>query len=89
MGIVFRQYSDSSYRKWLKRNFCTSEKLVRREQCVVLTRLPDCRLGFGLSSFKYQKKRVPFIQAEDKVSTPAKAGQLIVTLLDLLWVFSL
>lgn len=85
MGVVFGQYHDSSYRKQLKRNFCTSEKLVRRDEFVVLSRLPDCGLGFGLSAFKHQKKRVPFIQIEDN---SYEVEQLIVTQPDFLWVFS-
>jgi len=46
MGIVFGQYSDFCYREGLKRNLCTSEKVVRREEFVVLSCLPDCGLGF-------------------------------------------
>lgn len=66
-------------RKWLKRNFCTSEKLVRREEFVVLSRLPDCGLGFGLSALNIRRDELPLYRQKTKSLDTAKAGQLIAT----------
>lgn len=77
MGVALGQYSDSSYGKWLKRNFCTSEKLVRREEFVVLSRLSDCGLGFGLSALNIRRDEFPLYRQKTKSLNSAKAGQLI------------
>lgn len=79
MGVVLGQYSDSSYRKWLKRNFCTSEKLVRREEFVVLSCLPGCVLGFGLSALSIRRYKLPLYRQKTKSLNTAKAAQLIAT----------
>lgn len=79
MGVALGQYSDSSYRKWLKRNFCTSEKLVRREEFVVLSRLPDCGLGFGLSALNMRRNELSLYRRKRKSLDFAQAGQLIAT----------
>lgn len=85
MRFALGQYPDSSYRKWLKRNFCSSEKLVRREEFVVLSRLPDCGLGSWLSALNIRGDELPLYRQKTKNLDAAKAGQLIELNL---WVFS-
>lgn len=85
---MFGQYSDACYKKGLKWNFSMSEKIVRREKFVVLSCLPDCGLDFCAVCFLASgETNSLFTDRRQNVSTPTKkAGELIVLLLDWLWV---